>query len=566
MIVWERELIMWSGHAPPRYVPYQNLLYLRSKATIFQKLLAFKKRLASIDRIKKLEVLRKYKNLLRIFKHQQLNHWLLNWEKMYAEMIRLNLFDVQKDRCLYDFLNALRIVDVTFVVDRKTILNYEVQQEKSSSFILDLLKKFRNHLRIVRTLFNQIDHTNKKINHSAFAILQDQNTESNEKSDHKCSDNCDHSENFESKSIFIVIESNDKKYSLCLCEMFHRFMKCFYIRFCIKKSEWKSESSILQMIKIKIAETIKSIKQTIDRILKRDAANKEKEKSNKSKKSNINSILIEIENSFYSSFAMFSSFAIDSISYKLLNCWILDCASDIHVCNDSSRFQLDRNVNSENQLRIDKTIYSIEKYEIVHIVVKRSHDSINIRLLNVVLASNFLINLICLSRFIAKNVHWDIERRHLHINDVIFCYTEFVDEHWILKNNLSILDQSEEFATFAIDSIKSKKNRIAIDAEWHIMLSHVEIEIIEHLEKAIDDVKIIDDSSVFTTVACETCALIKTHHLIICKTGNGWQNNLLTDGADIDWRGWHWLTGLTLADGADTDWRGWHWLRKKTFG
>jgi hypothetical protein len=83
-----------------------------------------------------------------------------------------------------------------------------------------------------------------------------------------------------------------------------------------------------------------------------------------------------------------------------------------------------------------------------------------------------------------------------------------------LKNNSSILDQSKKFATFAIDSTKSKKNRIAIDAEWHIMLNHVEVEIIEHLEKSIDDVKIIDDSSVFTTAACETCALIKTHHLI----------------------------------------------------
>ncbi len=157
---------------------------------------------------------------------------------MYAKTIRLKISDVQEDRCLYNFLNALRIVDVTFVVDKKTILNYEIQQEKSSSFILDFLKKFRNHLRIVKTLFNQIDHTNKKINHSAFATLQSQSTKSNEKSDHKCFDNCDHfedSENFESKSILIVIESNEKKYSNCLCEMFHRYMKCFYIRFNIKK-------------------------------------------------------------------------------------------------------------------------------------------------------------------------------------------------------------------------------------------------------------------------------------------------------------------------------------------
>jgi hypothetical protein len=32
----------------------------------------------------------------------------------------------------------------------------------------------------------------------------------------------------------------------------------------------------------------------------------------------------------------------------------------------------------------------------------------------------------------------------------------------------------------------------------------------------------------------------------------------LTDGADIDWRGWHWLTGLTLAEENN------FWLRKLT--
>jgi hypothetical protein len=46
-----------------------NLLYLRDKTTIFQKLLALKKRLASIDRMRKLEIIRKYKNLLRALKH-----------------------------------------------------------------------------------------------------------------------------------------------------------------------------------------------------------------------------------------------------------------------------------------------------------------------------------------------------------------------------------------------------------------------------------------------------------------------------------------------------------------
>jgi hypothetical protein len=102
-----------------------------------------------------------------------------------------------------------------------------------------------------------------------------------------------------------------------------------------------------------------------------------------------------------------------------------------------------------------------------------------------------------------------------------------------LKNNFSIYDQTK-FSTFAVNSIKSKKNRIAIDAEWHIMLSHAEAEIIEHLEKAIDDIKIIDDSSVLTTTACETCALIKTHHVISRRFDQFESTSYLLERVDFD--------------------------------
>jgi hypothetical protein len=388
---------------------------------------------------------------------------------MYAKTIRLNIFDVQDHRCLYDFLNALRTIDVTFVIDRKTILNYEVQQKKTSSFILDFLKKFRNHLRIVKTLFSQTEHTNKRTNYSAFAVFQDQDMKLvDQRFNHKCSNDCEHfeSENSESnESNLIVIESSDKKYSNCLCEISHRYMKCSYIRSRIKQLDWKSDLSILKIIKIKIEQVVDEIKITFDRILSKDAnATNEKKETDKSNKSN-NVSIENFENSFYLSFAMFSAFAIEFISYKLLHCWILDCATNIHVCNNSSRFQINRLINLKNQLRVDKTIYSIERYEIVHIVVKRSLDSINIQLLNVVLASSFLINLVCFNIFIVNNVYWDTEKRHLHTNEITFCYTESIERHWVLKNNLSFSNQSDEFAILATKSIMSKSNRVAIDAE-----------------------------------------------------------------------------------------------------
>jgi hypothetical protein len=50
-----------------------NLIYLRDQKTIHQKLSALKKRLVLTNRVRKLEVIRKYKNLQKAFKHQQMN-------------------------------------------------------------------------------------------------------------------------------------------------------------------------------------------------------------------------------------------------------------------------------------------------------------------------------------------------------------------------------------------------------------------------------------------------------------------------------------------------------------
>jgi hypothetical protein len=50
-----------------------NLIYLRNQKTIHQKLLILKKRLASTNHIRRLEMIRKYENLQKALKHQQLN-------------------------------------------------------------------------------------------------------------------------------------------------------------------------------------------------------------------------------------------------------------------------------------------------------------------------------------------------------------------------------------------------------------------------------------------------------------------------------------------------------------
>jgi hypothetical protein len=77
----------------------------------------------------------------------------------------------------------------------------------------------------------------------------------------------------------------------------------------------------------------------------------------------------------------------------------------------------------------DKITYAIESYETMNILIKESNESMPIKLLNVVLASDFLTNLVCLSKFTEKGVHWNTENNRLHRNESTFCHTQPVSGH-----------------------------------------------------------------------------------------------------------------------------------------
>ncbi len=460
-----------------------NLIYLRDQKTIHQKLSTLKKRFASTNRIRRLEIARKYKNLQRAFKQQQMNQWLLNWEKIYAKTERLNLFDVQNDRCAYDFLNSLRTMNLSFVFDRKTILNHEMNQSKFSTSIKDLLKEFRNHLRITRAIIT------KKAIHEAFVTLQSK-TQNENTTDQK-------SEKIENRKI----ENRS-----CLCDKKHLFKDCYYLIEKIRSIEWKSNEEIKKKI-IKILEVnsrlriaVKYAKKKVKKWLEKDKKieNFDDESTQTSKK-----IILNV------SFA--ETFVERKISYKLINCWTLNSEIDIHVCNDSDRFQLNRMIDLENQLVVDKIVYDIKNYETMNIVVKEFDDSINIQLLNVALVSEFFINLICLIKMMKKEIYWDIESKRLHRKEVIFCFVESIENHWVLEKNSSIDDR---FETFETKSETSKSDLMITSKEWHEMLDHSRSKIIAHFAERVDEIKVDDLDSASSIKRCETCALIKTHEIM----------------------------------------------------
>ncbi len=465
-----------------------NFIYLRDQKTIHQKLSILKKRFASTNRVRKLEMIRKYKDLQKALKHQQMNQWLLNWKKIYAKTKRLNLSDVQNDRCAYDFLNSLRTMNLSFVFERKTILNYEMNQSKSSTSIRNLLE-FRNHLRIAQALII------KRATHETFATLQEKS--SNEKTtDQK------KSEKFSNRRF----ENSKIENRSCLYDRKHLFKDCYYLIEKIRSIEWKSNEEIKKKInkilesnsKLRVA--IKYAKKKVRKWLEKDKkiANFDVESTQTSKR-----VILNV------SFA--ETFVQDKISYKLINCWTLNSEIDIHVCNDSERFQLNEIIDSENQLIIDKIVYDIENYETMNIVVRRLNDSINIQLLNVALMFEFFINLICLIKMMKKEIHWNIEEKRLHRKKIIFCDVESIEDHWILEKNFSI---DERFEVFEAKSEAFKSDLMITSRKWHKMLSHSRSEVIAHLAEKIDEIKINDFDSASTINRCETCVLIKTHEIM----------------------------------------------------
>jgi hypothetical protein len=363
-----------------------NLIYLRNQKTIHQKLSALKKFLASTNRVRKLEIIRKYKNLQKALKHQQMNQWLLNWEKIYAKTKWLNLFDVQNDRCAYDFLNSLKTMNLSFMFERKTILNHEMNQRKSSTLIKHLLKEFRNHLRIARTLIT------KRATHEAFATLQEKS--SNEKK-------------FDQKSKKLSNRKFENR--SCLCDKKHLFNECYFLIEKLRSIEWKSNEEMMKKIEknletnSRIRSAVKWARKIVKRRLKKVIEKKNDSNDESTKKKSFND-----EVTLNVSFA--KTFAKKQISYKLINCWTLNSDIDIHVCNDSNRFELNRVIDFENQLIVNKIVYDIKNYETMNIVVKKFDDSINIQLLNVALMLEFFINLICLIKMMKTEIHWNIEK------------------------------------------------------------------------------------------------------------------------------------------------------------
>jgi pyruvate/2-oxoglutarate dehydrogenase complex dihydrolipoamide acyltransferase (E2) component len=122
----------------------------------------------------------------------------------------------------------------------------------------------------------------------------------------------------------------------------------------------------------RIKTTVKWARKNVKRRLKKVIEKKNDSNDESTKKKSFNSDEVTLNVSFAKTFAK------KQVLYKLINFWTFDNETNIHVCNDSDQFQLNRVIDSANQLVIDKIVHEIESYKMMNIVVKEFDDSINI--------------------------------------------------------------------------------------------------------------------------------------------------------------------------------------------
>ena len=121
---------------------------------------------------------------------------------------------------------------------------------------------------------------------------------------------------------------------------------------------------------------------------------------------------------------------------------------DVHVINNimKRRFVKKEDCFDEFTIISDNEFLLVKIYDIMIIKINISIEKNNMMLLNVIYVFKFMINIVVDSILKNKELHFDIQHRHLHRNDSTIFMMLRVKTHYIFENNKI----SEEITAFAI--------------------------------------------------------------------------------------------------------------------
>ena len=480
-------------------VDERNHYLLEDLTTPHEMLVALKERLSPTQKIRERDVAAAYKKLLKPPRDSDLDDWLVDWQVTYTRAKALNLPEVHGDRASIDFLNALESIDAHFA----EIQLAEVQKCEDSGEACADVPTLLNRYEVRRRIKNTRHKSSK--DQPAFATLRGRSSKTESIDDSNNSSKKD--QYHDGKWTNGNRTNNRKPPGPCLCGEDHFYSSCYYIIDSIRPENWHPKRDIQRKVNDAIQHDAKL--QQIVRSIKARLVEKSPTESQ------LPPVAMATTHQIGESHATSHS----AVNYRLHDSFILDSASDTHVCNDRDRFIELNEAATGDRLIAGNSAAPILGYGTA-VVKARTPDDKNVRILhlqNVAYSPTFHTNLISLRKIMQKGFKWAIDDDLITSSSGPICRVTDMFNQWVIEYNpvrksnhdsdpeISSDDSQLEAFTTTKKSRKPLQSSASKDT-WHQRLGHVSMEAIGHLPTALAGVKITSQST-NQSVPCETCAI-----------------------------------------------------------
>jgi hypothetical protein len=85
--------------------------------------------------------------------------WLLQWECLSTEAIKLNLLDIQGSQPLYDFISAVKSLDESWAAAQQALLDPVVEANGQLPSLKTMIERYRNNIRSSKAISKQQTHS-----------------------------------------------------------------------------------------------------------------------------------------------------------------------------------------------------------------------------------------------------------------------------------------------------------------------------------------------------------------------------------------------------------------------
>ncbi|KAK7177688.1 reverse transcriptase domain protein [Paraphaeosphaeria sporulosa] len=485
----------------------KRLLYLlKDRTTAYDRLTTLKQHLCPSDRTCERELQTKYRDLLKSPRGRGIEKWLEEWITITDQCSDLNMAEVAGLRAQEEFFIAVKPIQGSWATNQLDKL-YDAHEDGGKlPTVRQLVASFRNFHRRINPVASSL---------GTFGASLQAAQPAGEQQDRPQPPN------------------NRKKQPKCLCGDIHWYSDCVTIL------------SILAPERVSKGFRPDPTKEEKVRDAFRDQEKKQKVQNIVFKRSQPNTGKRELRTDTIASsasapFSMDDGQAVAGIPHTyalqavalsaaakkdllvphLMNRWILDPGSNIHVCN-TKRFgwKKFRDATNGEIVFAGGQAMQIQEWGEVVLEAKGASGALPVRLTMVAYVEGFFANILGLSRCRSQNIHFDSGRDLLYIKTPqhVFCHLEFHNGHWLIDANPSSRPELDSLAVMATRFRPSTNPRSALKLtapDAHRLWGHPGADAVKHLPGNVVGVAVVGHDPAPTWTNCRICVETKMHQLI----------------------------------------------------